>query len=122
MKTYLYQCVQHFYGQKGECPQLYQESLLFDSPIFEYGNPNSAHGYEHILVWLFFTEEEQYSAKADANLGSFYQEFIDLFFYRNKVIKAYHFSRDVYLDIHSLYKEFKQTVREIANIKSNKFS
>jgi hypothetical protein len=113
------QCVQNFCEQKGECPQLYQESLLFDSPIFEYGNPNSSHGYKHILVWLFFSEEEeQYSAKADANLGSFYQEFIDLFFYRNKVIKAYHISRDVYSDIHSLYKEFKQTVREIANIKS----
>ena len=95
------------------------ESLLFDSPIFEYANPNSAHGYEHILVWLFFSEEEeQYSAKADANLGSFYQEFHSLFFYRNKVIKAYHISRDVYSDIYSLYKEFKQTVREIANIKS----
>ncbi len=113
------QCVQNFCEQKGECPQLYQESLLFDSPIFEYANPNSAHGYEHILVWLFFSEEEeQYYAKADANLGSFYQEFIDLFFYRNKVIKAYHISRDVYSDIYSLYKEFKQTVREIANIKS----
>ena len=111
--------MQNFCEQKGECPQLYQESLLFDSPIFEYANPNSAHGYEHILVWLFFSEEEeQYSAKADANLGSFYQEFIDLFFYRNKVIKAYHISRDVYSDIYSLYKEFKQTVREIANIKS----
>ena len=113
------QCVHNFCEQKGECPQLYQEGLLFDSPLFEYANPNSADGYEHILVWLFFSEEEeQYYAKADANLGSFYQEFIDLFFYRNKVIKAYHISRDVYSDIYNLYKEFKQTVREIANIKS----
>jgi len=112
--------VQNFCEQKGECPQLYQESLLFDSSIFEYGNPNSSHGYKHILVWLFFTEEkeERYYSKADENLSLFYQEFIDLFFYRNKVIKAYHLSRDVYLDIHSLYKEFKQTVREIANIQS----
>lgn len=114
-------CVHNFYGQKIERPQLYQEGILFDSPIFEYGNPNSVNGYEHILVWLFFAEEEknQYSAKADENFSLFYQEFIDLFSYRNKVIKAYHLSRDVYLDTHSLYKEFKQTVRDIANIKSN---
>lgn len=114
------QCVQNFYGQKRECPQLYQEGILFDSPIFEYGNPNSVNGYEHILVWLFFAEEEekQYSAKADGNFSLFYQDFIDLFFYRNKVIKAYHLSRDVHRDIHSLYKEFKRTVGEIANIKS----
>ncbi|MEM9925933.1 MAG: hypothetical protein AAF915_19640 [Cyanobacteria bacterium P01_D01_bin.50] len=114
------QCVQNFCGQTRECPQLYQESILFDSPIFEYSNPNSSHGYEHILVWLFFAEEEveKYYAKADENLSLFYQEFIDLFFYRNKVIKSFHLSRDVYVDIHNLYKDFKQIVRDIAKIRT----
>jgi hypothetical protein len=112
-------CVQNFLGQKSECPPLYQEGQLFDSPIFEYGIPDSPDTYGHILVWLFFSEEDgdKYSAKADDNLTLFYQEFIDLFFYLNKVIKAYHFSRYVYRDTYNLHREFKQTVHEIANIR-----
>ncbi|MUG91939.1 hypothetical protein F7734_05470 [Scytonema sp. UIC 10036] len=112
-------CVQNFLGQKREHPQLYQEGQLFDSPIFEYGIPDSPNIYEHTLVWLFFAEEDgdKYSAKADENLSLFYQEFIDLFFYRNKVIKAYHFSRDAYRDTYEVYKKIKQTVHEIVNIR-----
>jgi len=114
------QCVHNFCGQTRECPQFYQESKLFGSPIFEYGDPNSSHGYEHILVWLFFAEEKEetdkYYAKADENLGLFYRTFIDLFFYRNKVIKAFHFSRGAYVDIRESYKYLKETVGEITNI------
>jgi len=106
-------CVQTFLREAPEkCPSLYQEGQLFGSPIFEYGIPSQSHVYEHILAWLFLgeTANGKYSAKADDNLSFFYQEFIDLFFYRCKVIKAYQISREVYTDILRGYQNIKQAL------------
>ncbi|NEO95608.1 MAG: hypothetical protein F6K56_37740 [Moorea sp. SIO3G5] len=49
------QCVQNFLGEKNQdnCPPLYQEGQLFDSPIFEYGIPDQSQDYGQIFVWLF---------------------------------------------------------------------
>ena len=46
-------------------------------------------------------------------MSFFYQEFIDLFFYRSKVIKAYQISREVYTDILRGYQNIKQAIEGI---------
>ncbi|NEO46484.1 MAG: hypothetical protein F6K55_21090 [Moorea sp. SIO4A3] len=110
------QCVQNFLGEKDKdkCPPLYQEGQLFDSPIFEYGIPDKSQDYGQIFVWLFLGEEVNgnYSARADENFCLFYQNFIDLFFYRQKVIRAYQISRDVYSDVKQQYQEIKKIINE----------
>ncbi len=114
--------VQTFLGEVQEnCPPLYQEGQLFGSPIFEYGIPSQTHVYGHSLVWLFLGEiaNGKYTAKADKNLSLFYQEFIDLFFYRCKVIKAYQISREVYKDIFRGYQNIKQAINGIEQNISN---
>jgi hypothetical protein len=108
--------LQNFLGEAPEnCPPVYQEGQLFGSPIFEYGIPSQNHVYGHSLVWLFLGEiaNGKYAAKADENLSFFYQEFIDLFFYRSKVIKAYQISREVYTDILRGYQKIKQMFEDI---------
>ena len=110
------ECLQTFLGDAREnCPPLYQEGQLFGSPIFEYGIPSQNHFYGHILVWLFLAEttDGKYTAKADENWGLCYQEFIDLFFYRSKVIKAYQINREVHKDIFGGYQKIKQAINEI---------
>ncbi|NEO13430.1 MULTISPECIES: hypothetical protein [unclassified Moorena] len=110
------QCVQNFLGEKDKdkCPPLYQEGQLFDSPIFEYGIPDKSQDYGQIFVWLFLGEEVNgnYSARADENFCWFYQNFIDLFFYRQKVIRAYQISRDVYSDVKQQYQDIKKIINE----------
>lgn len=44
----------------------------------------------------------------------FDQEFIDLFFYRQKTIQAYRLSREVHQDIVQRYQQLTQTLEEIA--------
>ncbi|NEO39722.1 MAG: hypothetical protein F6J90_26690 [Moorea sp. SIOASIH] len=110
------QCVQNFLGEKDKdnCPPLYQEGQLFDSPIFEYGIPDKSQDYGQIFVWLFLGEEVNgnYGARAEEHFCLFYQNFIDLFFYRQKVIRAYQISREVYSDAYQGYQEIKQIINE----------
>ncbi|NEO61181.1 MAG: hypothetical protein F6J98_12290 [Moorea sp. SIO4G2] len=117
------QCVHNFLGEKNQdnYPPLYREGQLFDSPIFEYGIPDKSQDYGQIFVWLFLGEEVNgnYGARADENFSLFYQYFIDLFFYRQKVIKAYQISREVYSDVKQQYQEIKKIINETAQIKDN---
>ncbi len=139
------QCVQNFLGEKNQdnCPPLYREGQLFDSPIFEYGIPDKSQDYGQIFVWLFLGEEvkannakqsddncslfcqefidflniktninSKYYSRAEENFCLFYQYFIDLFLYRQKVIKAYQISRDVYNEIYQGYQNIKQIINE----------
>ncbi|BAZ38439.1 hypothetical protein NIES4101_43760 [Calothrix sp. NIES-4101] len=111
------ECIQFFLDVDAEnIPPLYQSGLLFDSPIYEYGIPQANTASGHIIVWLFLGEKinSKYYSKADENLGFFYQEFIDLFFYRSKVTKTYQINREVHRQIYQGYEEIKQIIREIA--------
>ncbi|NEQ85865.1 MAG: hypothetical protein F6K26_38960 [Moorea sp. SIO2I5] len=117
------QCVQNFLGEKNQdnCPPLYREGQLFDSPIFEYGIPDKSQDYGQIFVWLFLGEDVNgnYGARADENFSLFYQYFIDLFFYRQKVIRAYQISREVYSDAYQGYQEIKQIINETTQSQDN---
>ncbi|NEQ87449.1 MAG: hypothetical protein F6K26_47780, partial [Moorea sp. SIO2I5] len=120
------QCVQNFLGEKNQdnYPPLYQEGQLFDSPIFEYGIPDKSQDYGQIFVWLFLGEDVNgnYAARAEENFCDFYQNFIDLFFYRQKVIRAYQLSREVYSDAYQGYQEIKQIINETTQSQDNQRS
>ncbi|UWU48525.1 hypothetical protein [Limnospira platensis] len=99
-------------------PPLVQFDELFGSPIFEFGgqvlDANLQGGIDvqpHVLVFLFRGE-----LPSEKFVDS-YQEFIDLFYYRNKVLSAYQETRTLYrktyesyIDLERQVKSFKQHV------------
>lgn len=100
------ECASYFLGVNNN-PKLYQTGELFGSPIFEYGNPSQANE-NHIFVWLFLPESNTEDKFNNCN-----QEFIDLFFYRQKTIKAYHGSREVYKNISEGYQKIQNIINAI---------
>ncbi|MBP0028214.1 hypothetical protein [Roseofilum sp. Guam] len=92
-------------------PHLYQSGHLFGSPIYEFGSPkypNQDGKIEHYLVWLFLDDA------ADQNLGDFYQEIVDLCFYRNKVTTAYQQSRLTFTKVKKEYCEIKDVFSSLS--------
>lgn len=88
-------------------PPLSRQGELFGSPIFEYGLFSQLTHYQHVLIWLFR------DSKADENLSLCYQELLDLFFFRAKVVKAYQDSRITYHDVASVYKEIDNAIDKL---------
>lgn len=56
---------------------------LFGSQIFEYGIIRAYKSYTHIIIW--FLEND----KAEEKFDRYYQQLLDLFFFRAKIIHAY---------------------------------
>jgi len=95
------QCLEKFiYGQN--LPDFYRQGELFGSPILEYGNPSQLDGNSHILVWFFNS-----SATDEIWDETRYSDFMDLFLYRNKILRAYRDSRKLYLVIREEYKQIE---------------
>ncbi len=84
------QCLENFVERHSPLPEFNQAGELFNSPIFEYGFPSQIEGYCHVLVWIFCEPE------TDQKFQDTYQNLINLFAYRNKIIQAYQNSRQVY--------------------------
>lgn len=78
-------------------PPLYRSGELFGSSIFEYGKPREADNSPHVLIWLFRDEA------ADLTLQNCFKSIFDLFFYRSKIIKAFHDSRIDYEKLTQYY-------------------
>ncbi len=108
------ECVSSFFSGVETSPQFFQEGMLFDSPIFEYGNPYRDDTHS-VFVWLFLGEpkDDRYAATAEDNFINCDRLFVDLFFYRQKVIVAYQQSRETYHDIAESYHKIKDTVSAI---------
>ncbi len=110
-------CVQSFLGtSKFPLPPCYQVNQLFGSPVFEYGDPQNPDKTQTIWVWLFFDESEEAqkpSADADSNLCFLDQELLDLFFYRQKMIKTFEFSRENYRETRAQYQKMGSEVKAI---------
>jgi hypothetical protein len=119
-------CVQSFLGISASLlPPCYQVNQLFGSPVFEYGDPRNPDRTETIWVWLFFDESEEGenpSAAAESNLCLLDQELLDLFFYRQKVIKTFNNSRETYQDARVQYKKIRSEVNAIRSLTSPKES
>ncbi|NEQ81744.1 MAG: hypothetical protein F6K26_16270 [Moorea sp. SIO2I5] len=96
------ECLRAFIPAQIPCPHFNQAGELFGSPIFEYGVYNQSEKYCHILVWIFWEPE------ASDKFIDYYSKFINLFCYRNKVIRAYQLNRQVYKVIKTEYQNIEE--------------
>jgi hypothetical protein len=96
------QCCQTLLGDK--TPPFYRAGELFDSAIFEYGNPKQD---SQVLVWLFRDE------MADRQYDKYQQELISLFLYRTKIVKAFQDSRLIYTALNQAYSQIEENLDRI---------
>lgn len=100
-------CLESLFADPESCPEYNDDGQLFGSPIFEYGNLSNLPAYRHVLVWFFSHEATEQKFKR------YYRDFIDLFYYRNKAIRAYQLSRATYRSIYQNYQQIERYVRQI---------
>jgi hypothetical protein len=79
-------------------PVFYRSSKLFGSPIFEYGLISDIANYRHLLVWLLADKQ------TDKHFNTCQEEILDLLFHRNKIIKAFQDSRQIYRELDREYR------------------
>ncbi len=84
------ECLQAVFPDESQRPPLNRQGELLGSPIFEYGLFSQLPNYQHVLISLFR------DTKADDMFNQCYQELLDLFFFRTKIIKSYQDSRQIY--------------------------
>ncbi len=101
------QCLDNCVDRHSTVPEFNQTGELFDSPIFEYGFPSQREGYCHVLVWIFC------EPKTDDKFQDTYQNLINLFAHRNKIIQGYRDSRQVYQKIAEEYQNLDPYLNEI---------
>lgn len=106
-------CLEEFIPNNQQRPPLQNQGEVFGSPIFEYDNlsqinlDSSDIHYCHVLIWLF--RENQSSE----DFIDCYSKFIDLFFYRNKVITAYQQSLKQYEKAFKCYGEIEGEIKSL---------
>jgi hypothetical protein len=104
LKGLAQQCVEKLISGENQ-PNFYRQGELFGSPILEYGNPNRQDTDCHIIVWFFnssVTEEIWDETR--------YSDFVELFLYRNKIIRAYRDTRKLYRVISEEYKQIELNI------------
>ncbi|MEG5038017.1 MULTISPECIES: hypothetical protein [unclassified Microcoleus] len=116
------QCLEKLISGQNQ-PDFYRQGELFGSPILEYGNPSQPDSYCHVIIWFFNspTTDEIWDETR-------YSDFMDLFLYRNKILRAYHDSRKLYVVTREEYKQieldidktFKYLQRDKAQQKQSK--
>ncbi|NET04409.1 MAG: hypothetical protein F6K16_06680 [Symploca sp. SIO2B6] len=107
LKSLADQCLNSLIAEPAIRPSLYRQSELFGSPIFEYGLVTQTTNYCHIIVWLFRQPE------TDKKFNFCYQQLLDLFLYRNKIIKAFHNRLYVYQKLEKKYEAIEKMIDEI---------
>ncbi|MBD1829942.1 hypothetical protein NDI47_11725 [Microcoleus vaginatus GB1-A2] len=116
------QCLEKLISGQNQ-PDFYRQGELFGSPILEYGNPSQPDSYCHIIIWFFNSP-----ATDEIWDETRYSDFMDLFLYRNKILRAYHDSRKLYAVTREEYKQieldidktFKYLQRDQAQQKQSK--
>lgn len=110
-------CLEELIPESKNRPPLHKMGELFGSPIFEFGGQIldfDSHGEPdvtpHVLIWLF--REDSPSDKFVAA----YRQFIDLFYYRNKILSAYRDSRTSYRKIYDAYNQLEEKVKELRGL------
>lgn len=101
------ECLTEFFSDTNNKPEFNRQGKLFDSPIFEYGLFSQLANYQHVIIWLFDNPQ------ADEKFNQCYQEILDLFFFRSKVVKAFQDSRIIYQKIAAAYDEIEKTIEDI---------
>ncbi|MBV6624217.1 MAG: hypothetical protein KI793_14975 [Rivularia sp. (in: Bacteria)] len=101
------ECLTAIFPQPYKKPEFNRQAELFGSPIFEYALFSQLENYQHIIIWLFD------NSQADEKFNQCYQEILDLFFFRSKVVKAFQDSRIIYQEIATAYDEIEKTIENI---------
>ncbi|MGA9381512.1 MAG: hypothetical protein WBV73_22360 [Phormidium sp.] len=96
------QCCESLLGDK--TPPFYRAGELFDSAIFEYGNPKQD---SQVLVWLFRDET------ANQQYDKYQKELISLFLYRTKIVHAFQRTRPIYTALNHDYVEIEKNLDRI---------
>jgi len=99
-------------SSKTKQPPLVKKGELFGNPIFEFGGQVLDANLEeepevqpHVLI-LLFREESASDQLVDA-----YRQFINLFYYRNKVVSAYAETRTLYRKTYDAYVKLEKKVK-----------
>lgn len=104
LKDLAQECLEKFIVGENQ-PSFYRQGELFGSPILEYGNPSRPDTGCHIIVWFFNT-----SATDNIWDETRYSDFVELFLYRNKIIRAYEDSRKIYLVTRQEYEQIERDI------------
>jgi len=107
LKELANQCVNNFIPAPDKRPSFNRDGLLFGSPIFEYGIINQPPPYRHILVWLLC------HSVTEIKFGKCYQELMELFSYRSKIVQAYQTSRSVCKQVSEEYGNIEREIEII---------
>ncbi len=83
-------------------PDFCRQGELFGSPILEYGNLSQLDSYCHVIIWFFNSPTTD-----DIWDDTRYSDFMDLFLYRNKILRAVQDSRKLYAVIREEYKQIE---------------
>lgn len=86
---------------------LIRSGKLFNSLIFEYGNPRRLDHSPHILIWLF------QSADTEKTLNKCFSQIFDLLFYYQKIVHAYQDSRSIYDQLKRYYHGLDEVLDQI---------
>ncbi|KST62502.1 hypothetical protein [Mastigocoleus testarum] len=81
-------------------PPFNRAGSLFGSPIFEYGIIRASQSYSHIIIWFILDDS------SEERFDKYYQQLLDLFFFRAKIIHAYN-------EIIKIEKEAKKKSKDI---------
>ncbi len=90
-----------------EFPLFYRQGQLFNSPIFEYGNPRASQPDGHFLI-LFYSSDN-----SSEEFNKCYLELPSLFLFYHKIIKAFSDSREDYKEVDSLFNQITDTINNI---------
>lgn len=104
LKALADRCVERFVPEAKQRPPFSRQGQLFESPIFEYGLIKQPKSYRHLLVWFLN------DSSANQKFSDCYQRLIDLFFYRNKIIRDFRQSRKTYQDAYLEYEEIEKLI------------
>ncbi len=112
-----YKCLKQLIPASRKQPPLERVGELFGSPIFEFGgqvidadfSPESLDTC-HVLIWLFRKDS------ASKKFVAAYRQFINLFYYRNKVLSAYRESRSLYRQLYDNYIQLEEKVKALKGL------
>ncbi|NEP02592.1 MAG: hypothetical protein F6K58_28880 [Symploca sp. SIO2E9] len=107
-------CLEAFIPNTDKRPEYNRLDKLFSSYIFEYGRLifdsnllSQPPRYCHVIVWLFSTEE------TSEKFIECYQDFLDLYLYRNKIISTFQATREIHKELYHKYEVIEGEIKEI---------
>lgn len=100
------ECLEKLIPEPENRPAFSRQGKLFGSDIFEYSSSQGDSSC-HILVWLF-----SHPATSE-KFAACYNEIIDLFFYRNKIVSVYQESRKISRVTRSEYEKIEERIETI---------